>query len=175
MELKQYPKVHTPVQQYKGLFTEIVASEYSTWEHTHTDRSKSVEGVGSVVVWRKAVREKALPQQASIYTTEVSAIKLGLSIVGENKLRRVVFLSDSCREVTRLENVQFDDQLMDQIYANNRTGHQAQSCWIPRHCNISGNEITDLAVKQAAKRDPTMHPLPFTKFYPVISKKMKGQ
>ena len=175
MELSQYPKAQIPAQQYKALFTEMITRNFSTWERIYTDGYKSAEGVEAAAVCGEVVRDKALPQQTLIYTAEVCAI----IIINENNVRKAVIFSDSCRAVTKMETIQFDDQVMRQlqrqIYANRKTGHQIQICWISGHCNITGNEKVDLAAKQAAKRVPTLHPLPYTDFYPVIWGMIRGQ
>ena len=128
MELNQYPKAQTLAQQYKALFTGRIAKNFSIWERIYTDGSKSAEGVGAATVWGEVVRDKALPQQTSIYTAEVCGMKLVMNIINENNIRRAVIFTDSCSAATKMETVQFEDQVMrqlqHQIYANRRTGHQ---------------------------------------------------
>ena len=178
MDLNPYPKAQTPVQQYKALFTEMIARNFSTWERIYTDGFKSADGVGAAAGWGEIVRDKALPQQINIHSSNVrhqtshryhkwEQHKKSSNIFGLVQCS----YKDGNRPVWR----SLMRQLQHQIYANKKTCHQIQICWISGHCNIIGNEKADQAAKQAAKRVPSLHPLPYTDFYPVIRGKIRGQ
>ena len=75
-------------------------------EEIYTDGSKSEDGVGCAIVVNNEVFQAKLPDSASIFTAEMTAIEQALEIVYNSKKKDFVIYSDSkCNRL--FENVQY--------------------------------------------------------------------
>lgn len=116
--------------------------------------------------------KKALPTESSIFTAEICAIDLALSIIEKDEHRKFLIFSDSLSVLTSLNNKKLENPLI--IKLTNRIDSLSEHkeifiCWIPSHIGIRGNERADLAAKSALNLKPDTINIPYTDFKPKIN------
>ena len=131
----------------------------------YTDGSKSSEGVGAAAVSGPLTVSCALPKHASIFTAELTAINLALTILARHPSRRAVILSDSRSALTALEQYNPKNILVKNLllraHALLTAGKFIQLCWIPAHVGIQGNESADAAAKLACATELLDQAVPY--------------
>ena len=122
----------------------------------YTDGSKSNLGVGAAAYSNDSVVSIALPQIASVFTAELTAIKLALDTVLENQSSSTVVFSDSRSALDAIAKYAPVNHLIQsiqlQIHELCIEGKTIELCWIPAHVGIQGNELADAAAKAACSK-----------------------
>ena len=86
LNLQIYPKATTPTNVYCREFTKLFEEQYPDSRHIYTDGSKTITGVGVAAVCEATSRSATLPQEASVFSAEVHALKLAISIIKADRL-----------------------------------------------------------------------------------------
>ena len=118
-------------------------------------------------------RRGSLPEEASIHTAELAAIKTAMrEIMVKDDMRWVIY-TDSLSSMLAIENNKENHPILIQIYdilAELRNqGKQITICKVPAHIGVKGNEKADKAAKQAIDiPGMTTTSLPYTDYYQTI-------
>ena len=139
--------------------------EYNDRCIVYTDVSKSSEGgVGAAAAWEDGEAKVALPGVASIFTTEMQAIKLALKHIHDGNRQRYLACLDSLSSLKAIQCQSSRNHLVQRI--------QEEICriiatlktitffWIPGHSGIKGNDQADRVAKQAARQPPQFITVP---------------
>ena len=131
---------------------------HSSTNHVYTDGSKSGDGVGFGVVYgdnmSKYIRG-TLPMEATVYTAELQAIKVALSMMETSNEQRWTLFSDSQASIMAITQQNPKHPLVKSIQAI-MISLQTQKkeicfCKVPSHVGIHGNETADKIANEAQK------------------------
>jgi len=136
----------------RALFLEHLQA-YEQHVHIYTDGSKEGLKVAAAAIVRSSLLCCRLPDGASVYTAELTAIKLALNWIAREKSKRFVIFSDSMASLQAISNRLYghptlQDILLklDELY---RASKSVTLFWVPSHVGIVGNEKADRAAKVA--------------------------
>jgi ribonuclease HI len=166
MSLSIYKKDTVPNQVYRQVFSSLLEETYQEYCLFFTDGSKTEDGVGAAVVSGDLSRSESLPKVASIYSAELHAINMALSIIEDHNHDKFLICSDSSSAINQLKNHLSPNHMINRIQ---KRIHNLLSddkvikfCWIPGHAGILGNEQADEGAKNATKRPPALVSVPYT-------------
>ena len=113
----------------------------------------------------QSTRSFSLPNQESVFTSEVVALTKLLSYIGTEDDVSYLILSGSLSCLTALRSFHprnpFVQEVLEHLTALQREGKQITLCWITSHVGMAGNEAVDTAAKLAAGKSCTRRfPLP---------------
>lgn len=126
----------------------------STKDFYYTDGSKKDGKTGFAVVKNDdIVIRKRTPDHCSIFTVEAFAILETIKVIeGNDNSNYSIIFTDSASTIRALTSTTTRNPLIKQIQRTLlETSKSIQICWIPGHTGIAGNEMADLAAKQAAE------------------------
>jgi len=115
-----------------------------------------------------------VPDKSSVYTAELSAIRMALELIRRLKEKSFVIYSDS---LSSLQAIQSFDIINITVFSILKLytqltdrGKHVSLCWIPSHVGIKGNEMADNAAKEGIRSVITQSKIPPESFFPHISK-----
>lgn len=154
MALAVLPKRITSVEKYEQYFLQ---HKHNTDIDLYTDGSKSKEGVGSGVAMTQARGrytgiKRRLHETASIFTAELYAIKLALLSIRASIGISCAVYSDSRSALQAIKgqsSCKIVQEILGLVVILKRREIKVVFCWIPGHCNITGNENADKEAKSA--------------------------
>ena len=141
-----------------------VKNKYNNYLDIYTDGSKDGKdrvGAGIYIPAMNIKIAKRIPDQLSVYTSEMVAIIVGLQWVEEVRPDRVVFCVDSISVLLSLQSLKStrEDLVLEvhqSIYRLYRTGVDIRFCWVPAHVGLEGNEEADKIAKSALELTETI-------------------
>ena len=140
----------------------------------YTDGSKSQIGVGYAAISTSKNLQFSLPDRASVFTAELSAIWSAIDIIKEQPSQKFVIYSDSRSSIEALQNYCPKNPLVQQIkyefhklYEDNK---YVELCWIPAHIGIKGNEDADKAAKEAINMSRSNINIPVSDFITTLKR-----
>jgi len=115
-----------------------------------------------------------LPDKSSVYTAELSAIRMALELIRRLKEKSFVIYSDSLSSLQAIQSfyiININVFSILKLYTQlTDMGKHVSLCWISSHVGIKGNEITDNAAKEGIRSVITQSKIPPKSFFPHISK-----
>ena len=178
-----YPEIDLSLAQVKK--GEVLQSEFRIRAMEHmasydgrcavfTDGSRTAEGVGCAFVAGRDIRSFSLPANASVFTSELTAMLKVLSFIEVGNEDRHVIFTDSLSGLLALRTIYPKHPLIQDILvrltALDEAGISVTFCWIPSHVGIRGNDAADAAAKRAAAAPCTRRfPLPARDFYSAVN------
>ena len=154
---------------------QIIKEKYQNHQAIYTDGSKTGDKAACAAIYKHNSLLERLPDGASIYSAEASAINSALKIIethSTNNYEYIIF-TDNMSVLTALENRKTNDpittKILDQIEETS-TNKDLVFCWIPSHVGIRGNDRADQAAKEALKLEPSHVKIPYTDLKPTIKK-----
>ena len=163
------------IYDFSPFFNEHIDSRYLGFKLLFTDGSLNNKGVGAAVVFGDLCRTATLPKCASIFTTEIHAIKMACHLIRDdtkNENRRYIICTDSLGVVQSIPNLKPKNEaisrLQTQLHEIIITGKQIVVLWIPGHANIQGNCKADELARHATSGMETLIPIPYTDFFPHV-------
>jgi len=146
---------------YNSTFSHI-KHIYSSYTHIFTDGSKDNNKVALAVIFPNKSYSQKLPQNTSIYTAELFAVKLALLYI-----RKRIIFTDSLSALQSLESQKIHHpvvlSILTVIHYLHTNNFDVILCWIPSHVGILGNEKADRAAKSALNLpNITLYPLPYS-------------
>ena len=118
-----------------------------------TDGSKSNEGTGCAIIMRDQHKVGRLPNAASSFTAEITALVHALKEASKINASKFVIYTDSksaidaiCKYNPFQPLVQKAQEWLYLIYARHKS---VRFCWVPSHVGIRGNEVADAEAKSA--------------------------
>ena len=166
------------IPNFYPLFRDYADSTYPNFKHVYTDGSRDDSGVGSAAVFGHRSLTATLPKVASVFTAELHALKLALSLITNHLLTqprdtRYLICTDSLSAIQALQSVSPPNQLVrtiqhsfHSVLCNNIT---AILLWVPGHSRIPGNDQADSLAKQACTGLPEFIPCPYTDWNSTIN------
>jgi ribonuclease HI len=144
--------------------------QYGGYTKLYTDGSKSAAGVGAAVIMGRIKRSASMPKTTSIYTAELYAIIMAVTLIKDSNDLNFVIMSDSSSVLISFNNKNTKNsmlrKLLHELNEINATNKNVSLCWIPGHVDIAGNEAADTAAKLAARRAPQFITIRYTDWYP---------
>jgi len=132
----------------------------------YTDGSKTGEAVACAVICGNRIK--------SMYTAELSAIRMALELIRRLKEKSFVIYSDSLSSLQAIQSFDIINitvfnilKLYTQLTDN---GKHVSLCWIPSHVGIKVYEMADKTVKEGICSVITQSKIPPESFFPHISK-----
>ena len=116
---------------------------------------------------------KRLPNEASIYSAETTAIDLAMNIVANHKASKFIIYTDSKSVLLALQNRDTSSPLITKLLNKLNTLSKNNNIiftWIPSHISIQGNEKADKAAKKPLQIDMCKSKIPYTDLKPTIKK-----
>ena len=143
---------------------EYIDQHYREHLKLYTDGSKNEQnntGSAYVIPELKIRKGFKLPDNMSVYSSELVAIIKALEWILEHKPIRTVILSDSLSSLQSIEH-SLSDSRPDLIHEIEHlftqicyVGSEVTLCWVPAHVNIRGNEAADKAAKDSLNKCKT--------------------
>ena len=113
----------------------------------YTDGSKSKDGVGCAVIYGDSSYVAKLPDFASIFTAELSAVIKALDLAYNSKKKNFVIYSDSKSTLDSLNKYNSFHPLIQKaqewLFKISNKHKCVRFCWVPAHVGIFGNEEAD--------------------------------
>ena len=162
--LSAYPKGEYSPAIIQSKFFERINNYYLNSVKLYTDGSKNADGVGCAVASEhENTMSLRLHNDCNIYSAELLAIKLALSIAAMNPNREFTIISDSLSSLQAIENVVTDHPILLEIYKQlikiDRNNSHVYFLWVPSHVGIPGNEMADAGAQEASRSgSPTLVP-----------------
>ena len=175
-------KSSTPIEEIKSAFLSHKDEHDSI--HIYTDGSKKEDGVGYASVLPTYNIAGGLPDEASIFTAELYAIKATVEYLIENEEESTNYtiFCDSQSVLQTLKsktNKSFIVVTLQQLlfHASNKNIN-INLCWVPGHCGIAGNDKADIQAKSASSSVDALRQLraiPHTDMTGIIKATAKGE
>ena len=167
LSLTYSKKNDTNPVQFKNDFYDLL-DHYPDSKVIYTDGSKSEIGVACASVSDNFQIQMRLPDSASIFTAELTAILYTLDMVSSCKEDEFLIICDSRSSIEAIGHHKISNPIIFEILRKITTlqdlGKSLVLIWCPSHCNIRGNELADALAKQALSHPITDFKLPFTDF-----------
>ena len=158
LDLNKLKKSETDSAVFKQHFLELCA-DYPSHQRIFTDGSKDDLACSAAAILTCKFPKTAavkLHNQCSVYTAELKAILLALSIVSNSSSKKFLICSDSLSSLSSIANLRLDHPLLTDItnmlYKLIDKGFDIVFVWVPGHVGIRGNEAADKAAKNAKSR-----------------------
>lgn len=171
-DLIKYSKAKTnPIIYHEEL--QSIKDKHQNHMEMYTDGSKVGDKVACAAVHNKDKLLKRLPDKASIYSAEASAIELALNIIENSEEKKHIIFTDNNSVPTALENRKTDNPLTTKIL--NRIdvitkNKEIVFCWVPSHVGIKWNHRADQEAKKVLELEPAKDKIPFTDLIATINK-----
>ena len=158
LQLSKLKKAETDPETFKKAFYDL-SEQYKDSEMIFTDGSKTDTAVGAATVNPRTKSKKCqkINPEASIYTAEALALDMALDMVARSTGKSFLILSDS---LSCLKALQLSDntdtrilKLRLKIHKIINKGKKLTMAWLPSHIGIHGNELADIAAKEALDLD----------------------
>lgn len=142
-------------------FKLIIDAKFKDHNHIFSDASKSAPnecvGVGVFHSQLSIVQKVKLPPETSVFTGECVGLFKAIEYIILMKLKKTVIFSDAmsalqalCKFPFRMKSyfpIIFD--IRNSLVKCGSLGYSVEFVWIPSHCGITGNEISDRLAKEA--------------------------
>ena len=165
LSLRTSKKGSTSDLEFLNKFGEI-RHKYINYRAIYTDGSKDQNKVGAACISGPIQRQVRLPDVSSIYTAELSALKMALDVIEHANGRCFVIFTDSLSCLTALQSKNLKHpyivQLLETLFKLSTLGKRIVFVWIPSHTGIQGNEKADKLAKEALDLDVTEINIPCT-------------
>jgi ribonuclease HI len=162
-------KSSTSPDEFLSSCSELI-SLYQGYENMFTDGSKQGSAVASVAVNGNKILVKRLPNNASIFSAESSAILLVLDMISQTSNLKFLILSDSLSCINSIENKDFQNPFIVEILERLlNTGVCITFVWVPSHIGIAGNTAADATAKAGLCLQISNSLIPYSDLKPLIT------
>jgi len=148
--------------QLRAHFMQHLETAHSDSAHIYTDGSKTDTGVGFGVVGDLiGSRRGALPPDATVFTAELTAIQVALSLVDGSRNRKWTIYTDSLSSLKAVRQMYPRHPIVQKIQtalvSYQRENIGITFCKVPSHIGVGGNESADRAATEAAQQITRYH------------------
>ena len=175
--LALFPKQSTSPVVFQQNFSLLISSKFTNFTKIFTDGSKSSSGVGSAAVCGDKISSASLPKFVTIFSAELYAIWLALSLVRDFASSKFLVCSDSLSALSAIQNYSHPNphvrKIQVQVMRLREDDIVIGFLWLPSHVGIRGNEIADTVACRAAMARPTYFPTYYKELYPLINEVIK--
>jgi ribonuclease HI len=147
--------------------------------HVFTDGSKSSDSVGAafVIPHIQFTYSYKLPNNASIFTTEATALVEAILFLLRTGVKEAVIHSDSRSVLMAVQGTPTKGSInwhipviKSLLCSSSKFGFKYHLSWVKAHAKVPGNEAADACAKSAALSGRPVSPkLPCTDLYPVLN------
>ena len=154
--LSKYKKVETSPEIYRNMFSEV-KDGLKGYISVYTDGSKMEDAVAAAAVSNDYELSRRLLDGSSIFSAEIRAILLGLSIVRHTTGKNFILFTDSKSSLQAIEQNDPENPLVSHVLKifnmlKFKFDKNIMFCWIPSHIGIRGNERADTIAKHALSK-----------------------
>ena len=183
LDLTKFTKESTHPSTYREEFYKILRNKYVNHAKIYTDGSKSDFAVGAASVpipHELEEKYKRLPNSASIYTAEATALNMALDAINISNDSTFLILTDSlsCLKAIKDQNsmdprIQKIKQKIHYLSLKNKT---ISFLWTPSHVGIEGNDMADeLAKESLNSTEISQIKIPYTDLIPIVKTHIKSK
>ena len=165
LTLIQQEKTQPTTSSAKNKFNELRdnCSDHSAF---YSNRSKTIDGTGAAATNMNNYQQIRLPNNGSIYSAELQAIKMALDMIKNSEMGKSIIFSNSLSSRVAIQEENQNHPYMQEIrktyhYLTN-FGKTVILAWVPNDVSIKGNQMVDILAKEATKMITTLR-LSFTK------------
>ena len=183
LDLTNLPKKSTSESTYRKAFYKLSHCKYEDHIKIYTDGSKSDSAVGAAsvpLIHNLDETNKRLPNDASIFTAEATALTMALSTINESEDSSFVIFTDSLSCLLALKDLNtLDPRILKiklEIHSLTLKGKSVTLAWIPSHVGIDGNDMADEFAKESLL-SPHIDPIkiPSSDYRPKIKQLIKSK
>ena len=161
-------------------FNHFMHENYKHHYKIYTDGSKNNHGVGAAAISDDTSQHVSMPKNSSIFTAEIKALLLACNIIQTIFSTNLILIcTDSLSSQQAIERFTHKNQIVRMLQRKLHdlitNGYNITIIWTPAHCNIAGNEKADQLAKHATKKFPEFINIPYTDYFPLISKRIYEQ
>ena len=171
--LTEHEKSKTDPLEYRISFNNL-REKYGNYLCAFTDGSKSDDGVTAAAYSSKFFLQIRLPDEASIFTAELYAIRYALDFIASIDQFDFIVFSDSLSSIQALDSSDFSNPLvvniLEKCHAILEKGQKVVLAWCPGHVGIPGNEKADRLAREAIRLPVTQVAVPQSDFKTAINK-----
>ena len=146
---------------------------YQGCENIFTDGSKQGSAVASAALSGDKILVKRLPNNASIFSAEASAILLAPDMISQTSNLKFLILSDSLSCINSIENKDLQNpfivEILERLHELLSTGVCITFVWVPSHIGIAGNSAADATTKAALCLEISNSLIPYSDLKPLIT------
>ena len=117
---------------------------------------KQIAGVGAAAANKNTVKTLSLPDIANIFTAELQALNLAITLITKSNKTHFMILTDSISVLKAMSNINYRNStiriLQHNVDSLTKKGKQIKFVWVPGHCAIACNEKADTAAKYATTK-----------------------
>ena len=165
--LREFKKGLTSDLVFQSKFGEL-REKYSQYCAVYTDGSKVLERVAAAATSGHIRRQARLPDNASIYTAELFALKMAFNLIYSLDGDHFVIFTDSLSSLLALRgrrpNHPYIFELLDAYTELVECEKFVVLAWIPSHTGIRGNDKADALAKEALHGDVANIRIPYTDY-----------
>jgi ribonuclease HI len=174
--MTQFDKHATNAIELRHNFCDLLL-KYPEHVQFYTDGSRSESAVACAGTGNDMTLQIRLPDAASIYTAELTAILETLNILQRSPHQSILIITDSLSALEALHHLDFKHPLVFKILSvyTEMSPRDTVFMWCPSHVGIRGNETADLLARQALSYQPCDFRIPFRDFYQGVKVLFRSQ
>jgi ribonuclease HI len=170
-------KSNTSPDLYLSLNMKLVSENYEGYDKIFTDGSKQSICVVAAAVSHDKVLVKRIPNYASIFSAEATAILLALDIISQSTEQDILILSDSLSCVEAVENRNLENplvvEILERLHQQLHVDRRITFVWVSSHIGIAGNAAVDAVAKAGVSLPISNAEILYTDLKPLISSHVK--
>ena len=178
LSLRKFLKNSTNELVFRASFNEL-RHKYHQYQAIYTDGSKATNRVAAAAYGRDASLQARLPDDASIFTAELQALKMAFDLIETSNGHQFIVFTDSLSSLLALKGHELKHPSVTALREAYSNLVQLQKsvvlAWVPSHVGIQGNEKVDALAKEALQMDVTNLYLPHTDYRPNINGFVKSK
>uniref|UniRef100_A0A0A1WI36 Pol polyprotein n=1 Tax=Zeugodacus cucurbitae TaxID=28588 RepID=A0A0A1WI36_ZEUCU len=175
-KLVSFNKTSTNKEVFKQLFMQRESElKLQGWKFIYTDGSKTDQNTAYAVVSEnsKIITKGLLLPPCSVFTAEAYAIKVATQWIMSSKGKYVI-CTDSFSTISAVQNPTISNTIIKEIRDNLIDGkRKIKLMWVPRHCDIKGNELADKEAKNTIRCRVFLLKLMKTKIFQSLLKSIR--
>lgn len=152
LDLTKFSKQNTEPSKFKDIFSRHINDTPESFI-IYTDGSKSDRSASSAFVTKDSTHKIKLHKLSNIYTAELNAIAAALHFCMTLTYNSIIIATDSLSSLKGMDCMYPEHPKIPVIHSYLSTlkalGKTVKFIWIPSHVGIVGNELADLAAREA--------------------------
>lgn len=143
-----------PVREILQAYEDLLSSSHKSLKAFYTDASQTNKGTGCSIVHDRLIIEYAVPCDFSVFSVELTALKLAVRQAIDMQYSEIVIFVDYLTAVQNMNEAKtkrhpVSEEINATIY---RFDLDITLCWIPSHSDIPGNNSRMMEHRSLAAR-----------------------